>query len=153
MRLQHFLVTLGLVHLEVIEELAALRDLAEETPAGGEVLLVFGQMLAQEIDLLGEDRDLHGGGTGVALVGLVLGDESFLGSALEGHGIEGRICTKEVCAAPPERITLDEGSADESAFYLSRAKKQVIGAEFWAPRIRLPPSLMPHCLRISSTST
>lgn len=89
MRLQHFLIRIRLVHAEVIQELAALRDFAKEPPARGEVLLVLGQMRREKIDLLGEDGDLHLRGAGVFVMGAVFGDESLLGCALDGHRMRG----------------------------------------------------------------
>ena len=92
MRLQHRLILLRLVHLQVIEELAALRDLAEKTATRGEILLVLGQVLAQKVDLLREDGDLHRRGACVGLVDLVLRNETFLRGALEhGKGMEGNV--------------------------------------------------------------
>ena len=89
MRLQHLLIRIRIVHLEVIEELAALRHFAQEPAARGEVLLVLGKVLAQKVDLLGEDGDLDGRGSGVFVMRAVLGDETFLDRALDGHRRKG----------------------------------------------------------------
>ena len=85
MRLQHLLVLLGLIHAEVREELSALGDLAEESAAGGVVLLVLLEMLREHRDLLCKKCDLHLGRTCVLGMCPVLGNESFLLCALESH--------------------------------------------------------------------
>lgn len=87
MRLQHRLILLGLVHLEIVKELAALRHFAEEPATGREILLMFGKVLAEQIDLFGKNGDLHRRRACVALVRLMLRDETFLRGALE-HGRE-----------------------------------------------------------------
>ena len=87
MLLQHLLVLLRLVLLEVREELSALRDLAEEAAAGGVVLFVILQVIGEEPDRLGEEGDLDLGAAGVLRVLAVLGDEIFLRDAFEGHRV------------------------------------------------------------------
>lgn len=85
MLLQYRLVLLRLIHAEVIEELATLGDLAEKTTSCREILLMLGEVLAQEIDLLGENGNLHLRRPGVFVVCAMLGDETLLGGGLECH--------------------------------------------------------------------
>ena len=61
--------------LEVVEELAAVVDLAEQAVAGRMVLLVGLQVLRERLDLLGEKRDLHFGRARVAIMALELGTD------------------------------------------------------------------------------
>ena len=61
--------------LEVVEELAAVVDLAEQAVAGRMVLLVGLQVLRERLDLLGEKRDLHFGRARVAVMALELGTD------------------------------------------------------------------------------
>ena len=51
-------------------------DHHEKAAAGVVVMLVLTQMLGQLVDAGGQDRDLDLGGTGVALMGRILGDDS-----------------------------------------------------------------------------
>ena len=85
MRLKGLLVILRLIHAQVREQFAALRNFAEQSPATGVIFLMFLQMLRQIIDLLGQNRDLYLRGTGIFFVRLVLIDQLFLLSSLEGH--------------------------------------------------------------------
>ena len=65
------------VHLlEVVQQTAALTDHDQQTTAGVVVVLVVLQMvLVEVVDALGQQRDLHLGGTGVALVAAKLLDD------------------------------------------------------------------------------
>lgn len=83
MRLDDLLVLIGLVHAKIIEKLAAVRDFAEESPAGGLVLLVFLKVLGEELNFLREDGDLHLRRTRILLMRAVLGDEFLLCGTLE----------------------------------------------------------------------
>ena len=85
MLLEHLLVLGRLIHLEVREEFATLRDFAEEAFAGGLVLLVILQMTREEADLLGQDGDLHLRAAGIFGVLAVLGNQVLFRGALEGH--------------------------------------------------------------------
>ena len=58
---------------------AALADHLEQATAGMVVVLVFLEVLVQVVDALGQQSDLHLGGTGVALVNRVLGDDFSFG--------------------------------------------------------------------------
>lgn len=69
---------LGVLALQVLEQAAALADLAEETLPGGEVLLVLEKVTGEVLDLGSEDGDLDLGGTRVLIVGLVLFDDALL---------------------------------------------------------------------------
>ena len=71
-------------------ELAALGDLAEQTAAGGMILLVLLQGSGGIRNFLCEDRDLDLRGAGVILMKLAVGDQLLLCFALEGHGKRGK---------------------------------------------------------------
>lgn len=85
MRFQHFLVLLRLVHAQVHEELAALRDLPQKPPARRVIFLVLLQVLRQERNSLRQDRDLHLRGPGVLRVQTVFRNEIPLRRALDSH--------------------------------------------------------------------
>lgn len=112
MLLQDLLVLLGLVLLEVREELAALCDFTEQTAAGGVVLAVIFQVVCKETDDFGEQRDLDLRRAGVLGMLAVLGDECFLGRALENHRE-----TRENELAPGRSREIPQGSADAGVFY------------------------------------
>ena len=61
-------------------------DHLEQTTVGMEVLGVLLHVLGQAVDAVGENSDLNFGGTGVALVGRVLGNDLVL-FFLENHVI------------------------------------------------------------------
>ncbi len=85
MHLEHLLVLRRLIHLEVIQELAAVCDFTEQPAAGAVVLLVILQVLGEHLDLGGQDRDLHLRRAGVLFVGLRFLNQLLLFRALEGH--------------------------------------------------------------------
>ena len=82
---QDLLVLVRLVHFEVREEFATLRDLAEQTLATGLIFPMILQVTRQETDLLGKEGDLNLRAAGVFGVLAVLGDQIFLCGALEDH--------------------------------------------------------------------
>lgn len=84
-RLHHPLIRLCIVHAQVIEDLAALGDLAKEPPARGFILRMLLKMLHEEIDLFTQERNLHLRRTRVLLMGLMLADEFLLDRSGE-HG-------------------------------------------------------------------
>jgi len=107
-RVDHLLVVLRLVHPEVREELAAARDLGDESATRGIVLPVIFEMLGHLFDLLRENGDLDGGRARVLLVKAVLGDDLLLRSALENHRVVGVIAVLRAhnmkrFFGPPER--------------------------------------------------
>lgn len=57
--LQHLLIVLGLIHAKVREQLSAVSDFAEKTAAGRVILPMIFQMIREERDSFGEDRDLN----------------------------------------------------------------------------------------------
>ena len=79
----YVLVARGLGVLEVVEELAALRDELEQPAARGVVTLVRGEMLAEFVDAGGEQRNLHFRGSRVVRGALVSADN--LGLSLGGQ--------------------------------------------------------------------
>ncbi len=85
MRLQHLLIIIRLIHAEIREEFSALGDFAEESPAGGMILLMFLEMRSQKTDFLREDCDLHLRRTSVLGVGAMLRNQRSLRRALERH--------------------------------------------------------------------
>lgn len=85
-RLEHLLVLRRLVHLQVHEELAALRDHAEQSFAGVVVLLVFLKVLRHLVDAARENRNLYRCGARVLCVILMLLDQCLLLRALQRHG-------------------------------------------------------------------
>ena len=56
-----FFVFFGICLLEVIQMTAALADQYQKPAAGVEILLVGLEMLIEQIDLFGQNRDLHRG--------------------------------------------------------------------------------------------
>ena len=54
--------------LEVLQQTTTLADHQQQTTVGVVVLLVVLQVLVQVVDAVGQQRDLHLGGTGVALM-------------------------------------------------------------------------------------
>ena len=64
--LDELLVLLGLRGSEVIEELAALIHHLDEPASRGVITLVRGEVLAEAVDALGEQRDLYFRGAGVS---------------------------------------------------------------------------------------
>ena len=70
-------VTLDVGFDEVVEKTLSLTDHLEKAASGVVVVLVLLQVLGEVVDSLGEDRDLHFGRTGVALVNGVLFDDGF----------------------------------------------------------------------------
>ena len=79
-------ITLDVILGHIVQQTTALTDHLEQAHTGVVVLLVHLQVLGELIDPLGEDSDLHLGGAGIALVGLVVLDNScFL--VLGNHGI------------------------------------------------------------------
>ena len=122
MLLQHILILRRLVHAEVREQFATLGDHAEETAAGRVILLVFVEVLGEQIDLLGENRDLHLRGSRVLLVGAVLLDQLFLGGALERH-TRGGDRTKKVGAMRRRRQSAFQ-SRDRRPLYFFASGKQ-----------------------------
>lgn len=75
MFLEDPLVFLGLVHSEIREDLATLRDLPKEPTTSGVILLVLMEVLCEFTDLLREDGDLHLRRSRVLIMEAVLGDE------------------------------------------------------------------------------
>ena len=69
-------IALNVVLRHIVQQTTALADHLEQTHTAVVVLLVHLQVLGELIDPLGEDRDLHLGGAGIALVGLVVLDNS-----------------------------------------------------------------------------
>lgn len=64
---------------KVVLKAAAAADHLEQATAGMVVVLVLLEVLVQVVDALGQQSDLHLGGTGVALVDRVLGDDFSFG--------------------------------------------------------------------------
>ena len=71
--------------VQVVEEAAALRNELEKAAAGVVVLDVALEVPGQVDDALGEDRDLHFGGAGVAGLGGVFLDERVLALSGDRH--------------------------------------------------------------------
>src|SRR5712664_2287404 len=63
---------------QVFEQAPALADQHQETAAGVMVLLVSLEVVGETVDPFGEERDLHLGRAGVALVHLELLDQALL---------------------------------------------------------------------------
>src|SRR5690606_20876511 len=72
-------------HLDIVQQLAALADHLQQAPPRVIVLLVALEVLGQVRDALGEDRDLHLGRAGIALLRRVVPDELFLASGRDRH--------------------------------------------------------------------
>ena len=59
------------VLLQIVQQTAALTNHQQQAATGVVILLVHLQMLVQVVDARGQQRDLHLGGTGVALVAAI----------------------------------------------------------------------------------
>jgi hypothetical protein len=79
-------ISLCVLVLEVLEETAALTDEHQQTPPGVVVLAVQLEMVGQAIDALREERDLHLGRPGIALVDAELLDQALLLFDGDRHG-------------------------------------------------------------------
>src|SRR6266446_6493390 len=71
-------IPIGVVVLEIFEEPATLADQHQESATRMVVLRVLLEVLGEPVDPLGQERDLHLGRAGVALVNAVLLDQGFL---------------------------------------------------------------------------
>ncbi len=83
MRLKRLLILFWLVHAQIGQQFAAGSDLAEQSAASGVILLMLLEVLGQEIDLFGKDRNLNLRGTGIFGMCAVLINDLFLLSPLE----------------------------------------------------------------------
>lgn len=86
MLLEHLLVLLRLVHAEVREQFAALGNLAEQSPAGGVILLVLLEVIREHRDFLRKNSDLNLRRARILFVELAIRDQLLFGAALERHG-------------------------------------------------------------------
>jgi hypothetical protein len=84
--LENLAVALDFCALEVFEESATLADQAQQSAAGVVVLDVGLEVIGQPVDPLREERDLHLGGSGVAVVTPVSIDQGLLPVGRHGHG-------------------------------------------------------------------
>ena len=73
-----FVVGFGVFTLQILHEAAALADLLDQTAAGGKVLLVRLQVVAQILDFFGQDCDLDLGRTRVRGVRLEFFNDALL---------------------------------------------------------------------------
>src|SRR6266481_2387662 len=94
-------VALHVLLAQVFEEPAPLADQHEQAAAGVVVLLVRLEVVGQAVDALGQKRDLHFGGAGVALVSLELLDEALL-------PVDGQLHARILPGAPPPIATPPE---------------------------------------------
>jgi len=78
MLLEDPLVFLGLVHLEVREDLSTLCDLPKEPATSGMILLMLMEMLCEFTNLLREDGDLHLRRSRILIMKTVFRDEPLL---------------------------------------------------------------------------
>src|SRR5215218_7986082 len=102
-----------ILRLQVIEQPAALADEHQQSTAGVVVLRVGLEMLGQVIDTLAENRNLHLGRPGVALVRLVVPDD--LGFLVSGQ------CQLATLHVRPRRRHTPPGrrkSLEDLGFYL-----------------------------------
>ena len=65
--------------LQVVEETTALAHEEQQSPTAVVIVLVLLEVLGEVRDAVAQQRDLHLGGTGVALESGVLGDDLLLG--------------------------------------------------------------------------
>ena len=77
-------VTLDVLLGQVVEKVLSVANHLLKTSLGMEILGVLLQMLGEVVDALGEDRDLHLGRAGVALIDLIGLNEVLLGFFLHG---------------------------------------------------------------------
>ncbi len=85
MRLEDRLVDLWLIHAEVRQQFAALRNHAKQTLASIVIFLVLLEVLCHLIDPIRQDRNLHCCRAGIFFVSLMLLDQGFLLGTLERH--------------------------------------------------------------------
>jgi hypothetical protein len=85
MLLENLLILGGLVHLEVRQVLAALRDFAKKPAARGVILFVTLQMVGEKFNLLGEQRDLHLRRARILFVKAAFLNDLLLLRAFQGH--------------------------------------------------------------------
>ena len=81
-------VTLDVDLLQVLHHAAALTDHQQQTTVGMMILRMVLQVLVEVIDAGGEQRNLHLGGAGVALVTGLLLDDRFLGCLIHGSNLQ-----------------------------------------------------------------
>ena len=68
--------------LQIVQQTTALTNHQQQTTTGVVILLVHLQMVVQVVDALGEQSDLHFGGTGVAFVAAVCCYDFLFGNGL-----------------------------------------------------------------------
>src|SRR5450631_1611749 len=85
--LDQLAVTSDVGGLEVAQHALATADQQQQTAAAVVIVLVLTRVLGEVKDAAGEHRDLDLGGTGVTLVGGVLGHDLFLDSKVQGHAV------------------------------------------------------------------
>lgn len=84
--LQHLLIPLRIIHLQVGEKLPAASDLREKSATSRVVFLVLLQMFRNLINLLGQNTDLYLWRASIFVMRTKFGNELLLRSFLEGHG-------------------------------------------------------------------
>ena len=137
-------VTLDVGLLEVVQETTALADEEQQPASAVVVVLVLLEVFGEVRDAVAQERDLHLGGSGVALSGGVLGDDLVLGCCVStdrhvelpifrlvarragacspGHsGIRGR-CTAEVARWGNTQGYQRVGTKDESGGGVAEAQ-------------------------------
>lgn len=118
--LQYILVSIRLIHAQIGEQFAALGYFAKQSAACRVIFLVVLQVIRQESDGLGEDRDLHLRGACILCMRTMLGDKSFLCGLLDSHR-DG----EQVKRFLPRLLRVNlVGARTGSLFYESPPKKQ-----------------------------
>jgi len=74
----HSLIAIGIVGLEIVQQATPLADQHEKTAARAVIFLVRLEVFRQGTNAFAEQRDLNFWATGVGCVGSVLVDEGFL---------------------------------------------------------------------------
>src|SRR5690625_133547 len=95
--------------LHIVQQLAALADHLEQTTARVIVLLVILEVLGQIIDALGQDRNLHFGRAGIALLGRIFLDQLFLARGRDRHLVSFQPVSRDFASAGLSRDVVQRG--------------------------------------------
>ena len=140
----------GLVHaLQVVEEVAAVLDLAQQAVTRAVVLLVRLEMLGEGLDLLRENRDLDFAGSRITVMTLVF---VLDGGLVDLHGI---LFFLFLCSANREAVTKQglrfHSKAPAPGINLLR-QSQIRAVLYQKCRLPCNTHSRPHCTRSVNTA-